>query len=43
LGGFEDPTTAPSNHSALFAPVIQPTLNVGTQAAVVSVLAYLGK
>jgi hippurate hydrolase len=43
LGGFEDPASAPSNHSALFAPVIQPTLNVGTQAAVVSVLAYLGK
>jgi hippurate hydrolase len=43
LGGFENPDTAPSNHSALFAPVIQPTLNTGTQAAVVSVLAYLGK
>jgi hippurate hydrolase len=32
----------PVNHSQFFAPVIQPTLSVGTQALVVATLAYLG-
>ncbi len=31
------------NHSASFAPVIQPTLDVGTQAMVVAALAWLGR
>jgi hypothetical protein len=29
------------NHSAAFAPVIQPTLDTGTQALVVAALAWL--
>ncbi|TWP32803.1 amidohydrolase [Leekyejoonella antrihumi] len=32
----------PVNHSPFFAPVIQPTLDTGTQALVVAALAYLG-
>ncbi|MET8000811.1 amidohydrolase [Nonomuraea glycinis] len=32
----------PVNHNAAFAPVIQPTLDTGVQAAVVAALAYLG-
>ncbi len=32
----------PVNHSATFAPVIQPTLDTGTQAIVVAALAWLG-
>jgi hippurate hydrolase len=32
----------PVNHSAAFAPVIQPTLDTGTQAMVVAALAWLG-
>jgi len=32
----------PVNHSPYFAPVIQPTLDTGTQALVVAALAYLG-
>ncbi|MFD8532342.1 amidohydrolase [Streptosporangium canum] len=35
-------TDIPVNHSAAFAPAIQPTLDTGVQAAVVAVLAYLG-
>ncbi|HWC24596.1 MAG TPA: amidohydrolase [Flexivirga sp.] len=31
----------PVNHSPYFAPVVQPTLDVGTQALVVAALAYL--
>jgi hippurate hydrolase len=31
------------NHSAQFAPVVQPTLDAGTQALVVASLAWLGK
>jgi len=31
----------PVNHSQFFAPVVQPTLSVGTQALVVATLAYL--
>jgi hippurate hydrolase len=33
----------PVNHSASFAPVIQPTLDTGTQALVVAALAWLGR
>jgi amidohydrolase len=32
----------PVNHSAAFAPVVQPTLDTGTQALVVAALAWLG-
>ncbi|MGH3251751.1 MAG: amidohydrolase, partial [Trebonia sp.] len=32
----------PVNHAAQFAPVIQPTLDTGTQALVVAALAWLG-
>jgi len=32
----------PVNHSASFAPVVQPTLDTGTQALVVAALAWLG-
>jgi hippurate hydrolase len=31
----------PVNHNPAFAPVIQPTLDVGTQAMVVAALAWL--
>ena len=33
----------PVNHAANFAPVIQPTLDTGTQAMVVAALAWLGR
>jgi metal-dependent amidase/aminoacylase/carboxypeptidase family protein len=33
----------PVNHSASFAPVIQPTLDIGTQALVVAALSWLGR
>jgi amidohydrolase len=33
----------PVNHSEFFAPVIEPTLSVGTQALVVAALSYLAK
>jgi hippurate hydrolase len=32
----------PVNHSANFAPVIQPTLDTGTEALVIAALAWLG-
>lgn len=35
-------TDIPANHSPNFAPVIQPTLETGTAAAVVAALAWLG-
>ncbi|MER7503327.1 hypothetical protein [Nonomuraea pusilla] len=35
-------TDVPTNHSAAFAPVVQPTLDTGVQAAVVAALACLG-
>ena len=31
----------PANHSALFAPVIQPTMKIGVEALCVAALAYL--
>jgi hippurate hydrolase len=43
LGGFSDPSTAPANHSALFAPVIQPTLEIGTRAYLAAALSRLGR
>lgn len=33
----------PSNHSPLFAPVIQPTLDTGTKALVTAALAWLAR
>jgi len=33
----------PVNHSEFFAPVIEPTLSIGTQTLVVAALTYLGK
>jgi hippurate hydrolase len=42
VGGFAPGTGVP-NHSPLFAPLIQPTLDAGTEAVVVAALAYLGK
>jgi amidohydrolase len=33
----------PVNHSATFAPVLQPTLDTGTQALVVAALAWVGR
>jgi hippurate hydrolase len=42
LGGFA-PGTAVPNHSPAFAPLIQPTLDAGTEALVVAAMAYLGK
>jgi metal-dependent amidase/aminoacylase/carboxypeptidase family protein len=35
--------TLPSNHSPFFAPVIQPTLQAGTDALAVAALTLLGK
>lgn len=35
------PQDIPVNHSATFAPVVQPTLDTGTQALVVAALAWL--
>jgi len=37
------PQDVPVNHSAVFAPVIQPTLDTGTSALVVAALAWLGE
>jgi hypothetical protein len=33
----------PVNHSASFAPVLQPTLDTGTTALVTAALAWLGQ
>ena len=41
LGGFPAGAQAAPNHSPFFAPVQQPTLTAGAEAAVVAVLAYL--
>ncbi len=43
FGGFAEGTPTLPNHNPGFAPVIQPTLCTGTEAAVAGVLAYLGK
>lgn len=37
-----DFSTIPNNHSAYFAPVIQPTMKTGVEAMVVAVMSYLG-
>jgi amidohydrolase len=37
------PQTIPVNHSATFAPVLQPTLDTGTSALVAAALAWLGR
>lgn len=42
VGGFPVGRGVP-NHSPFFAPLIQPTLDTGTEAIVVAALAYLGK
>ncbi len=42
VGGFPEGQGVP-NHSPFFAPLIQPTLDTGTEAIVVAALAYLGK
>ena len=42
VGGFPAGRGVP-NHSPFFAPLIQPTLDTGTEAIVVAALAYLGK
>jgi amidohydrolase len=36
-------TEVPVNHSAAFAPVIQPTLDTGTSALIIAALAWLGR
>lgn len=41
LGGFAEGQTPVANHNPGFAPVIQPTLRTGAEAAVTAVLAYL--
>jgi len=43
VGGFAPGQQPYPNHSPYFAPVIQPTLDAGTEAIVVATLAYLGK
>ncbi|GAA1998421.1 amidohydrolase [Brevibacterium samyangense] len=42
LGGFENETEAPGNHSPFFAPVQDPTLKAGAEAVVVTALEFLG-
>jgi hippurate hydrolase len=42
VGGFAADVDAPPNHSPVFAPLVQPTLDTGTSALVVASLAYLG-
>jgi amidohydrolase len=41
FGGFAAGTESFPNHSPFFGPAMQPTLNTGTQAAVVAALAFL--
>lgn len=41
LGGFADMANAPGNHNPAFAPDLQPTLDLGVQAAVVAAAAWL--
>lgn len=43
FGGFTPDQRAYPNHNPAFGPALQPTLRTGTEAAVVAVLAYLGK
>lgn len=41
IGGFADMANAPGNHNPAFAPDLQPTLDLGVQAAVVAAAAWL--
>ena len=43
LGGFREEDPKFPNHNPKFAPIMQPTLATGTEAAVVAILAWLGK
>lgn len=43
FGGFTEDQAVFANHNPKFAPVIHPTLETGTKAAVVAILTYLGK
>lgn len=43
VGGYEDPDTAPGNHSPFFAPMIQPTLDRSLEAFVTAASAWLVK
>lgn len=43
FGGFTEGSQVFPNHNPAFAPVLQPSLDTGTSAAVAAVLAYLGK
>ncbi len=43
FGGFLENQEIYANHNPKFAPAIQPTLKTGTEAALVAILAYLGK
>ena len=41
VGGYEDPATAPGNHSPFFAPAIQPTLDRSLEAFIAAASAWL--
>jgi amidohydrolase len=41
IGGFADQDNAPGNHNPAFAPDLQPTLDVGTQAIIVAAAPWL--
>lgn len=43
LGGFREEDPKFPNHNPKFAPIMQPTLATGTEAAAAAVLAWLGK
>lgn len=43
FGGYAEGTQVYPNHNPAFAPVIQPTLQTGTESAVAGIMAYLGK
>ena len=43
FGGFDADAAPIPNHNPKFAPIMQPTLQTGTEAAVVGMLEYLGK
>lgn len=43
FGGFTEDQAVFANHNPKFAPAIHPTLETGTNAAVVAILTYLGK
>ena len=43
IGGFAPGTQAPPNHSPLFAPLLQPTLDTGVRALVAAALSVLDR